>query len=62
MRADDLAYYEQRAQAELDLAQRAINAQAVQAHYDLANAYLERIHGEMAPADALDSADVRSSA
>ena len=52
MRSDELAYYEQRAQAELELAQRAINAKAVQAHYDLATAYLEKIHGETPPADS----------
>lgn len=51
MRSDDLAYYEQRAQTELELAQRAINAKAVQAHYDLATAYLEKIHGEAPPAE-----------
>ena len=52
MGADDLAYYEKRAEAELKLAQGAKDAKAVQAHYDLANAYLERIHGETAPAES----------
>jgi hypothetical protein len=52
MRSDDLTYYEQRAQAELELAQHANNAKAVQAHYDLATAYLEKIHGEEPPAES----------
>jgi hypothetical protein len=49
MVADDLAYYEQRAEAELELAQRAKDAKAVQAHYDLATAYLDKIHREATP-------------
>ena len=50
MAETDLAYYQQRAEQELELAQRAEDARAVQAHYALATFYLEKIHGE--PADA----------
>ena len=46
MAADELAYFEQRAEAEIALAQRAEDARAVQAHYELASAYLDRIYGE----------------
>jgi hypothetical protein len=55
MAADELSYYEQRAQAELELAQHATHAGAVQAHYEMATAYLDRIHGEeiAARSDAL---------
>ena len=48
MVADDLDYYERRAEAEIELAQRSLDARAVQAHYELANIYLDRIHGEQA--------------
>jgi hypothetical protein len=51
MIANDLAYFERRAEMELELAQRASDARAVQAHYELANFYLDRIHGEPAPAE-----------
>ena len=47
---DDQDYYEQRAEAEIEMAQRAESTPAVQAHYQLATLYLDRIHGE-------DSAD-----
>ena len=40
---DDNSYYRQRAEAELERAQQAIKPEAVRAHYELANAYLERI-------------------
>jgi hypothetical protein len=43
---DDVIYYERRAEAELALAQRATDAEAVQAHYEMATAYLELIHGK----------------
>jgi hypothetical protein len=39
-------YFERRAEAELALAQQAAHSRAVQAHYELAAAYLERIHGD----------------
>ena len=46
MGAEDLEYYEQRAEAEIALAQLADDSRAVQAHYQLANHYLDRIYGE----------------
>ena len=50
MSQDDLNYFERRAEAELALAQRARHARAVKAHYELASAYLDRIHGDAAAA------------
>lgn len=46
MSQEEREYFERRAEAELALAQRAENRRAVQAHYELASAYLDRIHGE----------------
>ena len=43
---EDLNYYEQRAEAEIEMAARAEDSRAVQAHYELANIYLDRIHGD----------------
>ncbi|HEX8527112.1 hypothetical protein [Allosphingosinicella sp.] len=51
MSPDETAYWERRAEAEIALAQAAPHARAVRAHYELASAYLDRIHGE-APAAA----------
>jgi hypothetical protein len=48
----DTEYFEERAEAEIALAQRAQDSRAVQAHYELANAYLEKIYGEPSPNDA----------
>jgi hypothetical protein len=46
MSTDDRTYYERRAEAEIELAQQARHKAAVQAHYELASAYLDRIHGD----------------
>ena len=46
MSHEEQEYYERRAEAELALAQRAEHGGAVQAHYELASAYLDRIHGD----------------
>lgn len=46
MSHEEQEYYERRAEAELALAQAAASRQAVQAHYELASAYLDRIHGD----------------
>lgn len=46
MSSDDTDYLEQRAEAEIELAQHATDPRVVQAHYTLANAYLDRIHPE----------------
>jgi hypothetical protein len=45
MSADEMAYLESRAEAEIALAQQANHARAVKAHYELASAYLDRLHG-----------------
>lgn len=50
MSHEEVNYYERRAEAELELARRSVSAKAVQAHYQLATAYLDKIHGEAAPA------------
>ena len=50
MAAEDLHYYERRAEAEIALAQRAEDTRAVQAHYQLASHYLDRIYGQDEPA------------
>lgn len=45
MAANDFAYFQKRAEAELELAQRAQHPNAVKAHYHLAEIYLDRVHG-----------------
>lgn len=49
MANDERDYFEKRAEAEIELAQRATHASVVRAHYELASAYLEMIHGEAGP-------------
>lgn len=44
MSPDDLDYFERRAEAEIEMARKASHVRAVQVHYELANAYLDRIH------------------
>jgi hypothetical protein len=48
MSHDDESYFEKRAEQEIELAQRANDHRAVQAHYQLASAYLDKIHPEEA--------------
>ena len=48
---DDVDYYQRRAEQEIALAQNAQDNRAVQAHYELASAYLDRIHPGDAEAD-----------
>ncbi len=45
MSTDERTYYEKRAEAELELAQRAKHPEAVKAHYELAGFYLDRVYG-----------------
>ena len=45
MSRNEMDYLQSRAEAEIELAQRAQNAHAVRAHYELASAYLDRIYG-----------------
>jgi hypothetical protein len=47
MSGDDFAYFQRRAEDEIEAAQRASHSRAVQAHYSLASAYLDRIHGDV---------------
>jgi hypothetical protein len=46
MSPDDLVYYQRRAEAEIELARQAQHRRVVQAHYEMASAYLDLIHGE----------------
>ena len=46
MSNEEVEYYERRAEAEIALAQKARHKAVVQAHYQLASAYLDRIHGD----------------
>jgi hypothetical protein len=46
MSRDEIIYFQSRAEAEIEMAQRAQHARAVQVHYQLASAYLDRIHGD----------------
>lgn len=46
MSHEERDYYERRAENEIALAQRAQHQRAVQAHYELAAAYLDLIHGD----------------
>ena len=47
---DENYYYERRAEAEIEMAQRSKSTRAVQAHYQMATAYLDKIYGEAMPA------------
>ena len=49
MRRVDVKYYERRAEEEIRLAQLSDDSRAVQAHYELASAYLDRIYPDAAP-------------
>ncbi len=46
MSREDVAYFQRRAEDEIELAQRACHTAVAQAHYRLATAYLDRIHGD----------------
>ena len=48
MSHEDADYYEQRAEAEIELARKSQSTEAVQAHYQLATFYLDKIYGETA--------------
>jgi hypothetical protein len=56
MSAEELDYYQERAETQIELAQQASDRRAVQAHYEIAAAYLDRVHGDTpkAPAGPLD--------
>ncbi|CAA9537092.1 MAG: hypothetical protein AVDCRST_MAG23-1484 [uncultured Sphingosinicella sp.] len=46
MPREEMEYFQSRAEAEIALAQQASHSRAVQAHYQLASAYLDMVHGE----------------
>ncbi|HEX9946020.1 MAG TPA: hypothetical protein VGA98_00610 [Allosphingosinicella sp.] len=46
MSQEEREYYESRAEAEIELARTAEHRRVVQAHYELASAYLDRVHGD----------------
>jgi len=46
MPREEMEYYQLRAEAEIRLAQQASHSKAVQAHYQLASAYLDMVHGD----------------
>lgn len=46
MVADDLSYFQKRAEKELEMARKADTLGAVKAHYRLATFYLDRVHGD----------------
>lgn len=46
MTLNDKNYYYQRAEAELERAQRATSPEAVKIHYTLAGHYLDRVYGD----------------
>lgn len=48
MSSEEREYFERRAEAEIALAQFARHRRVVQAHYELASAYLDRVHGDTA--------------
>jgi hypothetical protein len=52
MKDSDLAYFESRAEAEIEAATRAEHHEAVRAHYLMAGYYLDKVHGGPDAADA----------
>lgn len=52
MTLNDQHYFYERAEAELDRAQRAEHPEAVKAHYLLAGYYLDRVYGGTPPETA----------
>ena len=46
MSYEELDYYQRRAEAEIALAQQAHHQAVVRVHYELASAYLDRVHGD----------------
>ena len=46
MSHEEADYYQRRAETEVALAQQASHQAVVRVHYELASAYLDRIHGD----------------
>ncbi len=55
MCADDLVYFERRAEEELELDQRSSHPEAGKSHYVLAGLYLDRIYYRPSPEASLTS-------
>lgn len=47
MSNEEQDYFQRRAEEEIELAQQARHFRVVQAHYQLASAYLDLIHGDL---------------
>ena len=56
MSHEEQEYYQHRAETQIELAQQARDERVVQAHYAIASAYLDRVHGDepKAPPGFLD--------
>lgn len=54
MQVDENDYFEERAEAEIKLAQQAQHPAAVKAHCEMAGLYLDRIHGTDSSAKGVD--------
>ncbi len=52
MSRNEAEYYERRAEIQIELAQKATDAKAVKAHYELATAYLDKVYGDAEPVPA----------
>jgi hypothetical protein len=46
MSLEEQEYFQQRAETQIELARQARDERVVQAHYAIASAYLDRIHGD----------------
>jgi hypothetical protein len=46
MSLEEQEYFQQRAETQIELARKASDERAVQAHYAIASAYLDRIYGD----------------
>lgn len=51
MSADDEAYYQRRAEEEIERARRSTDPRVVHVHYRLTELYLDRVHGSAPGAD-----------
>ena len=59
---EELDYLQGRAEAELEMAQRCESPEATAAHYQLAEAYLERIGAQMEAAKGEEGSDAQGTA
>ncbi|WP_230481154.1 hypothetical protein [Sphingomonas sp. Leaf21] len=53
----DEDYFYQRAETELELAQKATHPAAVRAHYIIANHYLDRVYSQSEKPDVIEAAE-----